>query len=300
MTNISINIQNGKAAAELTGVLTAGMVGVPVHFQFGPEWEGLSVVAVFRGSTVVLDRAMPGICDTTVPHEVLALAGSTLYVGAEGRNASGDLIIPSTMAKVGIIQEGADPSGDESIDPSQPIWAEVMAMVQALAEQGVDEQAIVNAMAAHNTDILAHGDIRQLLAQKLGVSDLVNDLETADATKALSANMGKILRVKIEDDVLTLEKATQAALAQRVQTVNGVGPDGDGNVTVEADVTDEQISAAVDAYMAENPADVSGVVKTVNGTAPDENGEVALDIPTETAINALIDAKLGVIENGTY
>lgn len=130
--------------------------------------------------------------------------------------------------------------------------------------------------------------------------EIVDDLETADSTKALSANMGKILRVKIEDDVLTLEKATQAALAQRVQTVNGVGPDGDGNVTVEADVTDEQISAAVDAYMAENPADVSGVVKTVNGTAPDENGEVALDIPTETAINALIDAKLGVIENGTY
>ena len=256
MTNICINIQNGKAVAELTGVLTTGMVGVPVQFRFGPEWDGLSVVAVFRGSTVTLDRAMPGIRDTTVPHEVLAQVGSMLYVGAEGRNAEGTLIIPSTMAPVGIIQEGADPSGDESIDPSQPIWAEVMAMVQALTEQGVDTQAILNAIAAHDNEAAAHLDIRRALNKKLNVSDIVNDLETADDTKALSAEMGKALRLKIENDVLTAQKKLEA--------------------------------------------DIANKVKSVNGIYPDENGEVTLDIPTETDINALIDAKLGVIENGTY
>lgn len=232
MTNICINIRNGEAVAELTGVLTTGMVGVPVHFQFGPEWDGLSVVAVFRGSTVTLDRAMPGIRDTTVPHEVLALKGSTLYVGAEGRNAAGDLIIPSTMAPVGIIQEGADPSGDESIDPSQPIWAELMAMVQALAEQSLDKQEINRALAVHDCDLLAHGDIRRELNKKLGLFDVVDDLETADATKALSANMGKVLSAKIENDVLTAQKAVEAQVKERVKTVNGVGPDANGNVEV--------------------------------------------------------------------
>lgn len=190
MTNIRINIQNGEAKAVLTGVLTTGMVGVPVHFTFGPEWEGLSVVAVFRGSTVTFDRALLGTHDTTVPHEVLALAGSALYVGAEGRDAEGELIIPSTMAKVGVIQEGADPSGDESIDPSQPIWAEVMAMVQALTEQGVDTQAIENAIGAHNADTLAHEDIRLLLAEALDEFDdtvkvLIDEIPSDDHINAL-------------------------------------------------------------------------------------------------------------------
>ena len=190
MTNIRINIQNGEAKAALTGVLTTGMVGVPVHFTFGPEWEGLSVVAVFRGSTVTIDRALLGTHDTTVPHEVLALAGSALYVGAEGRDAEGSLIIPSTMAQVGVIQEGADPSGDESIDPSQPIWAEVMAMVQALTEQGVDTQAIENAINAHDADTVAHEDIRLLLAEALAEFDdtvkvLIDEIPSDDHINAL-------------------------------------------------------------------------------------------------------------------
>lgn len=43
-------------------------------------------------------------------------------------------------------------------------------------------------------------------------------------------------------------------------------------------------------------------VKTVNGVAPDENGnvEVGGGTVTDDHINSLIDAKLGVIENGTY
>lgn len=42
----------------------------------------------------------------------------------------------------------------------------------------------------------------------------------------------------------------------------------------------------------------TAAVKTVKGIAPDENGNV--DFPTDEYINALIDAKLGVIENGSY
>lgn len=46
------------------------------------------------------------------------------------------------------------------------------------------------------------------------------------------------------------------------------------------------------------------IVRTVNGIAPDKNGNVVVEggsggVPDEY-INGLIDAKLGVIENGTY
>lgn len=43
-----------------------------------------------------------------------------------------------------------------------------------------------------------------------------------------------------------------------------------------------------------------GGVKTVNGIEPDENGNVTVEVPADEHINELIDAKLGVIENGTY
>lgn len=49
-------------------------------------------------------------------------------------------------------------------------------------------------------------------------------------------------------------------------------------------VSEEDIAAAVEAYLAENPVetpevDLTGYVKSVNGTAPDENGNVEVEIP---------------------
>lgn len=44
-------------------------------------------------------------------------------------------------------------------------------------------------------------------------------------------------------------------------------------------------------------------VLSVNGVTPDENGNIDItigDTVTDEHINALIDTKLGVIENGTY
>lgn len=147
MTNICVTVKDGKAKAELVGVLTAGMVGVPVTFSFGPEWQDLSITAVFKGSAKTIDRVLIGTENTTVPHEVLALAGSSLWIGAEGRNAAGDLVIPSTMVKAGDIHCGADPSGDVSLDPTQPVWAELMTMVNELASTADGSVKSVNGKA---------------------------------------------------------------------------------------------------------------------------------------------------------
>ena len=60
MTNICVTVKDGKAEAKLTGVLTAGMVGVPVTFLFGPEWQDLSITTVFKGSAKTIDRVLEG------------------------------------------------------------------------------------------------------------------------------------------------------------------------------------------------------------------------------------------------
>ena len=61
-----------------------------------------------------------------------------------------------------------------------------------------------------------------------------------------------------------------------VETVNGKAPDENGNVEVNSAATEEQIAAAVEAYLEENPVECEGV-KTVNGTPPDENGNVTVE-----------------------
>lgn len=47
---------------------------------------------------------------------------------------------------------------------------------------------------------------------------------------------------------------------------------------MDGTVTEEQIASAVEDYMAEHPAEVTGIVKTVNGISPDENGNVEIPV----------------------
>lgn len=95
------------------------------------------------------------------------------------------------------------------------------------------------------------------------------------------------------------------ALAKKgyVRTVNGKAPDENGNVTVEggngASITvDTELSTT-----SENPVQNKVIAQALSNFA-DEAGtafqQMAEAIPTDDHINSLIDAKLGVIENGSY
>lgn len=154
MTEIQVKVSNAIAAVRKTGPLTAGMVGVPVSFAFDSAWDGLTITAVFEGSGTVRDRLLADDHTTTVPWEVLTSGWSELRIGAEGRGAAGDLVIPSTMAKAGTIFPGADPSGDESTDPTLPVWAQLRQAIEELEQNGgsggtVDEAEIWQIVEAY-------------------------------------------------------------------------------------------------------------------------------------------------------
>ena len=154
MTEIQVKVSNAIAAVRKTGPLTAGMVGVPVSFTFDSAWDGLTITAVFEGSGTVRDCLLADDHTTTVPWEVLTSGWSELRIGAEGRNAAGDLVIPSTMAKAGTIFPGADPSGDESTDPTLPVWAQLRQAIEELEQNGgsggaVDEAEIWQIVEAY-------------------------------------------------------------------------------------------------------------------------------------------------------
>ena len=42
LTSIKLIVHGAKARAEVQGVLTAGMVGIPVTIEFDKSWNGLS------------------------------------------------------------------------------------------------------------------------------------------------------------------------------------------------------------------------------------------------------------------
>lgn len=136
MTKIEISITGAHATAKKTGELTSGMVGVPVSFTFDEQWEGLTVIPVFRCGNIIKDNVLVEN-QTTVPHEVLRNAAEVLYIGAEGRTTDGKLVIPTCWARVGIVQCGARATGEVSLEPTPSQFDQIMEQVGQI-DQKVD------------------------------------------------------------------------------------------------------------------------------------------------------------------
>ena len=124
MTSIHAKVSRTDCYLKVDGSLTSGMVGVPISFEFTPEWKELKKTAVFYAGTVKRDRINIER-STTVPAEVLQKSMENLYVGIYGYREDGTIVIPTVMAKVGMILRGANPSGDPGVDPNLPIWADL-------------------------------------------------------------------------------------------------------------------------------------------------------------------------------
>ena len=128
---IQIIVQAQKASCRKSSGerITTGMVGKQVSFDFSAEWDGLVKTAVFEGSGVKKDVTLSG--DTAViPHECLTAPGGMLRVGVYGTD--GTIQTPTVYTDIGQIEQGADPSGDTSADPTLPIWAQLQAMMGSL------------------------------------------------------------------------------------------------------------------------------------------------------------------------
>lgn len=134
MTEVFLEITGVQAAARKTGLLTAGMVGVPVSFSFSPEWEGLNLLAVFRAGEVKKDYEIVA-GKSRIPGEVMMQPGAMLCIGVEGRSKNGDLVIPTVWAEVGRILEGAYAAGDPALAPTPSQYERFMAGLAQVDEK---------------------------------------------------------------------------------------------------------------------------------------------------------------------
>lgn len=154
---IKLNVSAANIAVEEKETLTEGRVGLLCRFSFTGEWDGLAKTAVFDGADsrdVILTENT-----VAVPAECLAAEGCSLSVGVFGKNAAGDIVIPTVYATVGKIQHSAYPAGKEAAPPTPDVVAQIQqaaANAEAMA-RSVREDAELGKFKGEKGDTGATG-----------------------------------------------------------------------------------------------------------------------------------------------
>ncbi len=317
---IKVTINNICAKLTECEPLTSGMIGKLVEVSFSSEWSGLNKIAVFSNGDVTKDllESQWNGNYIPIPQEVLATPHRTISMGVYGYEIVGGekvLAIPTIVAEIGKTKFGADPSDDPAADPTLPIWAQLQWEIDHFE---IDEQQIAAQVQAY---LAEHPiEIQPATASVLGGIKVGANLSiTADGT--LSADAVDLSGYATEAWVLAKNYLTQhqSLAAYRTAAAQDI-IDASKQDTI-ADLTSIRSGAALGATALQS---VPNTYRTAaqqdiidNGKQP--VGDYALrselfsgnyndltnkpTIPeavTDAHINSLIDAKLGVIENGSY
>ena len=136
MTSIRLIVRGANARAEVQGDLTSGMVGIPVTIEYDEAWDGLSKNLVCRGGLGYenfegISRTILGVGNTARVAPEVMIAGKALYLGIEGYNADGTIVIPTVWAYCGAICEGAKTEGETSEDPTNLCFLRLIPRLQS-------------------------------------------------------------------------------------------------------------------------------------------------------------------------
>ena len=136
MEYATIHISGSRAAATEVVPITAGTVGGRVALSFDKAWEGFQKTLVWQGSGRTIDDLS---CTGMIPAEVLTRPYSPLVLGVYGTKEA--QVLPTVWVELGQIQPGADPSGDESADPTLPVWAQLKQEMVRIDDQRIGNHA---------------------------------------------------------------------------------------------------------------------------------------------------------------
>lgn len=250
MTSIQLTLTGAQARAEVDGILTAGMVGVPVTITWDESWNGLVKTLVCRSDGCVRTILNVG-SQATVASEVFRTerwAPNALYLGVEGRDGEGKLVIPSTFAYCGQILPGAVAEGAVSQDPENPAWARILGLIGDMGalttsrkESLVD--AINEAAGQDGTQETVTGSGAVSVSASYQLSASGTQVPTGSWSSTIPAVTGsQYLWTKITlsqagetaISVYTVSGGASGGSAGGVASVNQQLPDSEGNVTLTA------------------------------------------------------------------
>lgn len=262
------------ATAQTTDILTTGSVGIPVSFNLSSEFDGLSPIAVFKGSGGSYDIAIvPGV---VVPHETLTLAGGMLEIGVYARNGDGTIVIPTVWATVGYIREGVAPSG---VDPSEPTpdWT---AQVQAIATEALEvatearDDAATGAAAAKASADDAAASAGDAAGYALDASGYATAAETAQGKAEDAQGAADLAASAAKDEADFLRNASA--------TASTLSPGSSATVTLNDGVFTFGIPAGQQGEPGQNGVSPSVSVSPITGghevTITDADGSKSFDV----------------------
>ena len=151
----TIHVSGVNAKVVQKASVPKGIVGGYVDVIFDDDWKGLHRTAVIQGA-VTLDILDVGD-RFQIPQEAVAESGVRLKIGFYGVGEDGRLGIPTLWADLGVVQDAADPSGDEAADPALPIWAQIQARIGDLND--LDTQAKETLVTAINEVLTKGGSV---------------------------------------------------------------------------------------------------------------------------------------------
>ena len=189
MIECVVAVSGGYGKVIRGGILTSGMVGAAVGFQFGEEWTDLTRTAVFRCGDVIKDVLNIGNA-AVIPPEVLTAPGEKLFVGVYGVSAQGDVVIPTVWIHLGKVHPGTDPSGDTTTEESLAVWAQLQSQIGTLADlttqekdtlvEAVNEvhalaaQASTEGVVAYDRAQILSGEQQAQARENIGAADAVS------------------------------------------------------------------------------------------------------------------------------
>lgn len=169
--------------------LTSGMVGQTIHLEYSHDFDGLMITAVFTDGKNTINVINPG-SECVIPHEVLTTVGATVKVGIYAVKGD-EIVIPTIYATIGTVLKGADPSGDISVDPTLPVWAQMQSDVGNLND--LTTEAKNNLVAAINEAAASGGagmgaDTPENAVKLLAVSGIVQPVADASGKLYVDGN----------------------------------------------------------------------------------------------------------------
>ena len=169
MLAAKIYVSRTDIKAEKVTPVTAGMVGAEVDVYFGREWDGYAKTYVWEHGGVSKDDTT---CSGIIPPEVVARSGGSLKFGVFGTKDG--KATPTLWCTVDVVKPGADPSGDETTDPTLPVWAQLREEIEKLKQTGggtiTDEQiaaALEKYLAENPIEGISEEEVRKIIADYL-------------------------------------------------------------------------------------------------------------------------------------
>lgn len=235
MTSIKLMLNGAQAWAATNGPLTSGMVGVPVTIEYDEAWDGLTKNLMCRcspwGSTNGEIRTILDVGDaSTVAHEVMQ-ADMYLYLGVEGFSDDGTLVIPTTWARCGKIEYGANTCEDPSTNPELSVWNQIQTEMEQIRQDVVTPELVAEikgyaqsaTQAASNAERSKDNAVAASNAALSNAAAARNSADTAQ-TSAENASASASSAANLANGALQAQRAAEAA-AERAEAAADSGMD---------------------------------------------------------------------------